>query len=289
MIFAACFSASAANARPRALELLDLLLGRGLDVVVSGVGERVASRVAADDGTTAAGLDGGGHVAAAAEGAGLHDLRGWRPVGGADQLRVACGQRAARRHGQGGDAEQDRRRRQSADQRLARSSPPADCRSARRVDDGPLLGAVSTDGLATRVACAWRGPVWRRSCARHVCRAARRGTGGSAGSPVCGRARRACPHGVNPWTLAPLGRAQNDPDTQNAGTELLRISGTGHPSSGRAKLLVAPGRGRPLQLPRALLPSTPRSPGRRSASTGRHCSTRQRWTTPSITTTAPPR
>ncbi len=33
--------------------------------------------------------------------------------------------------------------------------------------------------------------------------------------------------------------------------------GTGHPSSGRAHLLVAPGRGRPLQLPRALCPRPP--------------------------------
>ena len=145
--------------RPRAFELLDLLLGRGLDVVVGGVGERVASRVAADDGTTAAGLDGGGHVAAAAEGAGLHDLGGRRPVGGADQLRVGRGQRAARRDGQGGDAEQDRRRRQSADQRLARSRPAAGGRSAGRLDDRPLLGRASPPtgwrrGLGVRVARA---------------------------------------------------------------------------------------------------------------------------------------
>ena len=79
--------------------------------------------------------------------------------------------------------------------------------------------------------------------------------------------------GIDAVAIDRIGQAQHDPDSQNAGTELLRIAVQGTKD--------AAGRGFSSQMVELALSSYPgctrsarHNPGRRSVSTGPHCSTR---------------
>ena len=60
--------------------------------------------------------------------------------------------------------------------------------------------------------------------------------------------------GLDAVAIDRIGQAQHDPDSQNAGTELLRIAVQGDEGGRRARVLVADGRAGPVQLPRVVLP-----------------------------------
>ena len=94
--------------------------------------------------------------------------------------------------------------------------------------------------------------------------------------------------GIDAVAIDRIGQAQHDPDSQNAGTELLRIAVQGTKD--------AAGRGFSSQMVELALSSYPGlyslgppQPGRRSVSTGPHCSTKHCSTTRCITMTAQPR
>ena len=85
-----------------------------------------------------------------------------------------------------------------------------------------------------------------------------------------------------------IGQAQHDPDSQNAGTELLRIAVQGtKETAGRAFS------SRMVELALSSYPGMyslgPPQPVQRSVSTGPHCSTKHCSSTRSTTTTARPR
>ena len=60
--------------------------------------------------------------------------------------------------------------------------------------------------------------------------------------------------GIDAVAIDRIGQAQHDPDSQNAGTELLRIAVQGTQAGRRARVLVADGRAGPVQLPRVVRP-----------------------------------
>ncbi len=62
--------------------------------------------------------------------------------------------------------------------------------------------------------------------------------------------------GLDAVAIDRIGQAQPDPDSQNAGTQLLKITRAGDQGGRRARLLLADGRAGPVQLPRVVLPRT---------------------------------
>ena len=94
--------------------------------------------------------------------------------------------------------------------------------------------------------------------------------------------------GIDTVELDRIGRAQHDPDNQDAGTELLRIAvqGTEQAAGRRSRRGWSSW---PCRATRGCTPSARRNRGPHSVSTGRRCSTSQCSSTRSTTTTAPPR
>lgn len=94
--------------------------------------------------------------------------------------------------------------------------------------------------------------------------------------------------GLDSVAIDRIGQAQHDPDSQNAGTELLRIAvqGTKDAAGG---LFRPEWSSSPCPATPGCTPSARHNPGRHSASTGPHCSTKHCSTTASTTTTAQPR
>ena len=94
--------------------------------------------------------------------------------------------------------------------------------------------------------------------------------------------------GLDAVAIDRIGQAQHDPDSQNAGTELLRIAVQGtKEAAGRVFS------SRMVELALSSYPGMyslgPPQPAPRSVSTGPHCSTKHCSTTRSTTTTAQPR
>ena len=203
-ILAACFSACLANSASAALRCSACASAAATSVVVGGVGEGVAARVAADDRAAAP-----SRLVVATPLAPLRALAcmTWpaAAVGGADELRVGRGDGAAGGDREGGDAEQDRGRREPAEQRLARSRRRR--RGRRCVDRRVGAARPALDGGAGAAATAGRSGV--------VCGGTfaglRDGVRGVDWVTDCGRARRACPHGGDPWTCSVIRGRDDEP------------------------------------------------------------------------------
>ena len=94
--------------------------------------------------------------------------------------------------------------------------------------------------------------------------------------------------GLDAVAIDRIGQAQHDPDSQNAGTELLRIAVQGtKETAGRA--FRRGWSSWPCPATPGCTRSARHNPGRRSVSTGPHCSTKHCSSTRSTTTTARPR
>ena len=161
-ILAAWASACLANLARAALRCLRLGLGGGDELLGGRVGQRVATRVAADRGAAVVEQVGAGGPAGAAQGAGL---RG--PGVGADQRRVGRGHRAAGGDGERRDAEQDGKRGQAPEERAARAGVPGRAALARR-PASTRRGAVGSDrDRGPRGTAAGAASV--RSVVTHAC------------------------------------------------------------------------------------------------------------------------